>query len=89
MLWAGEQGAWHFTGVKGDIAKEIRENFKALSGGFGSVPVMVKLGKTEWKTSIFWDSRSRGYLLPLKAKVRKAEDILAGDEVTFSIKILI
>jgi hypothetical protein len=47
----------------------------------------VTIGQTVWKTSIFPDSKSGSYLLPLKAEVRKKEKIGVGDTLTFSIEI--
>ncbi len=85
VLWAGEQAAWHFAGVGGKVAEELREKYGKHQRGFGSIPVEVKLGKTIWKTSVFWDSKGKGYLLPLKASVRKAEGVMNGDEITFTI----
>ncbi len=87
VLWPSTQGAWHFAGVGGSVAKSIRQDYKGLSGGFGSVPVMVIVGKSEWKTSIFWDSRSNSYLLPIKAAIRRAEGIFPDDEIKIIIKI--
>ena len=66
---------------------EIKEKFSKKIRGFGSVPVKVTLGKTVWKTSIFPDSKSGTYLLPLKSSVRKAEGVFDGDEVNFLIEI--
>ncbi len=56
--------------------------------GFGSVRVEATIGKTSWKTSIFPDSRSGTYLLPLKASVRRAEDLVDGDEITFALSVV-
>jgi len=47
----------------------------------------VKIGKTAWKTSIF-PAKDGTYLLPVKAQVRKAEGLFAGNRVSFAIKIL-
>lgn len=87
VLWASEQGNWHFAGVQGKLAEELRETYGKSARGFGSLPVLVKIGKTEWKTSIFWDSRSKGYLLPLKAAVRRAEGIMDQDEIEFQFQV--
>lgn len=87
VLWPGEQGNWHFAAVKRDVAKGLRDRYGKSSRGFGSLPVLVKIGKTEWQTSIFWDSHSSSYLLPLKAAVRKAEDIWADEEVVFEFEV--
>lgn len=88
FLWSGDKAAWHFLGIDKGPASEIRKNFGGIAKGFGSLPVQVTIGKTAWKTSIFPDSKNGTYLLPLKASVRKAEAIYAGDEVTFIVKVL-
>lgn len=87
-LYPGMAG-WHFVNVSKIESKEIREHFGKASRGFGSLPVMVTIGKTSWKTSIFPDKKSEMYLLPLKAEVRKKEGFGNGDNITFFIKILV
>ncbi len=83
VLWPGEQGAWHFAHVDKKQSAELKEKFTAHKRGFGSIRVEVTLGKTQWDTSIFPDSRSGTYLLPLKAKIRSAEGIQDGDSIAF------
>ena len=68
---------------------EIKKLYAVSRRGFGSLPVLVKMGKTEWKTSIFPDSRSGTYILPIKAAVRRAEGAFEGEEMSFSITIAI
>ncbi len=87
ILWAGEQGAWHFAYVDKKNADAIKAKFGKSKRGFGSIRVTVTLGKTKWKTSIFPDKRSGTYLLPLKSQVRRAEGIDAGDTVSFTLEI--
>jgi len=84
-LYPGMAG-WHFVGVPKKESAEIKAGVK-VKAGFGSVPVAVTLGQSVWNTSIFPDKKSGCYLLPLKAKVRNKEEILADDTVTFVIKI--
>lgn len=88
VLWPGAQGAWHFAYVDKKHSAEIRKAYAGPRRGFGAVRVRVKLGKTEWETSIFPDSRSGCYVLPLKLKVRRAEGIAAGDTVPFALTLL-
>jgi hypothetical protein len=85
-LYPGE-AAWRFASVPPKIAKVIRERFSEFSRGWGSLPVTVTIGKTCWKTSIFPDKKTGSYLLPLKAHVRKEEEIEAGDTITLHIDI--
>ena len=88
---------WHFVSVPKKQSKEIKKMFGAMKRGWGSLPVIVTIGKTNWKTSIFPasakasagrpDKKAGGYLLPLKADVRKKEKISAGDKITFLLEI--
>lgn len=87
-LYPGMAG-WHFVTLPKKQSKEIKRYFGVLAGGWGSLPVMVTVGKTIWKTSIFPDKKSNAYLLPLKAEVRKKENIAIGNIVNFSIEIQI
>jgi hypothetical protein len=55
--------------------------------GWGSIRVEATIGGSTWKTSIFPDSKSGTFLLPVKAQVRKQEGISAGDRVRLTIEI--
>jgi len=87
-LYPGMAG-WHFISVPKDISEDIKHNFGDLKRGWGSLPVVVTVGKTSWKTSIFPDKKDGGYLLPLKADVRKKEGILAEDKISLLLEIRI
>jgi hypothetical protein len=80
--------AWYFLHLDKKTSATIREKHTKKAAGFGSLKVEVMVGKTKWNTSIFPDKRSACYLLPLKASVRKAEQIDEEDRVTFIIKIV-
>lgn len=88
-LYPGEQAQWHFISVPKKESDIIKTKFGALARGWGSFPVQVQIGKTMWKTSIFPDKKTGTYLLPLKAEVRRREDISVGEKVTFNMQILI
>ena len=85
-LYPGMAG-WHFLTLPKKLSDEVKKNFGALRHGWGSLPVKVTIGKTNWSTSIFPDKREGAYLFPIKADVRKKENITAGDAVSFSIEI--
>lgn len=80
---------WHFITVPKDISEKIKSRFGQSSKGWGSLPVEVKLGKTIWKTSIFPDRKAGACLLPIKAEVRKKEDLAAKDDANITLMILI
>ena len=51
----------------------------------GVIPVHVRIGKTKWKTSLF--PKDERYLVPIKASVRKAENLAEGDKVTIRLEV--
>lgn len=85
-LWqhAGE-GGWHFVTLPGDLADDVREH--GPHAGFGSVRVTVTLGPTTWETSLFPDSKTGSYVLPVKKQVRSAAGVEAGDRVTVRLAV--
>lgn len=86
-LWSGAQASWHFLTVPEDQANEIRVHGLLNRGGFGSVKVEAKIGEVRWRTSVF-PQKSGGYILPVKASVRREAGIAAGDDVTFELLVL-
>ncbi len=87
-IWKGEAaGRWHFITVPEEQCAEIRAQAFGTRRGFGSVRVEATIGKVAWRTSVF-PRNSGGYLLPVKAEVRKKADIAAGDEVIVSLELL-
>ena len=56
-------------------------------GGFGSVRVEARIGDVSWTTSLF-PQREGGYILPLKADIRRRAGIVAGDEVIVRLKLV-
>ena len=91
-LWSARD-SWTFITLPPDAAKEIRFFHSGGGGsrprrGFGSIRVQVTCGDSQWKTSIFPDSRSGSYVLPIKAAIRKAEGITAGDTAAFHLSVI-
>lgn len=83
-LWEWEaspdQGAaWVFVTVPADEGEEIRWR-SGPPVGFGSVRVEATVGGTTWRTSVFPD-KTRGYVLPVKKAVRRAEALDVGEAV--------
>ena len=82
-----EMCGWTFVSLPKELSKEIRDNFKSLEEGWGRMKVTAKLGSSEWKTSIWFDTKQEAYLLPLKAKIRKQENVVLGEEVKIIILV--
>ena len=75
------EGGWHFVSLPAEISSDITDITAGSRRGFGSVRVAVTVGVTSWRTSIFPDSKTGVYLLPVKKAVRVAEHLEAGDQV--------
>lgn len=86
-LWK-DDGSWVFVTVPLDVSEEIGDIVPDRKG-FGSVKVDVQIGGTRWDTSIFPDSKSGCFVLPLKKAVRTAEKLDVGDtaEIDLSVRI--
>ncbi len=79
--------AWYFLTVNPQTAAEIKYAVMGRVGGFGSVRVRAKIGTTVWQTSLFPHRETGGFILPVKADVRKRETLVAGDEVTVCLTV--
>jgi hypothetical protein len=78
-LWEWEgKAAWHFLTVPADASDEIAARMDGFTRGFGSVRVRVRIGGSDWATSVFPDSKQGAYILPVKKAVRQAENLAAG-----------
>lgn len=86
-LYPGKSG-WYFISVPKDISADIHEKFADRKRGWGSIPINVKIGNSSWKTSIFPDSKSACFLLPIKSEIRKAERILVDESCRVQIEII-
>lgn len=94
-LWtAGTSAAsWHFLTISGQVADDIHATalMRRMEGGpkrgWGAIKVAATIGATRWSTSIFPEKDAKGWLLPVKASVRKAEAISVGDTVTVTVVI--
>lgn len=86
-LYSSGPTSWHFITIPKTMSDEIESRFCGLKKGFGSLPVKVTLGATEWKTSIFPDKTRGSFILPLKAEVRRKEEFGEGSTINLSIEI--
>ncbi len=80
-------GGFFYIKVGKSIAQKLRDTYRLNHAGWASLRVEVRVGKTTWKTSIFWDKRV-SYWLFLKAAVRKAEQLTSGKKVRAHVKLL-
>lgn len=86
--WQSEKAAWHFVSIDTHTSEEIKiRREPSLGGGFGAIKVEVTIGDTTWETSIF-PSKTKGFILPIKASVRKNENLKEGNTINISFAIL-
>lgn len=79
--------AWHFVTIDGDVADALRAAAPGRSAAWGSICVHAAVGTTRWQTSVFPNMGVGGFLLPIKAAVRKAERLAEGDSVTVQLTV--
>ncbi len=83
-----DPGSWFFATVPFDVSDEIEERHGADAAGFGSLKVVVRVGATTWRTSLFPSAQQRAYVLPVKKAVRAAEDLDDGSSVRVEVEVL-
>ena len=87
-IWKGEAaGRWYFVTVPEEQSAEIKAHAFGSPRGFGSVRVKARIGNVQWQTSVF-PLNSGGYLLPVKAEIRRKAELGTGDEVTVELELL-
>jgi Domain of unknown function (DUF1905) len=91
-LWNFEKGSWHFFTIEKAIADEIHfaQKLKQMGQrrGFGSIKVRVTIGDSIFQTSIFPNSKDETYVLPLNAKVRKAQNIDSQSIINLKLEFI-
>jgi hypothetical protein len=86
--WNGGKTSWFFVTLPVGVSKEIKlvdAGPKRL--GFGSLRVEATIGGSTWQTSIFPATKLKGYLLPVKASVRKAEKMI--EDKTVAVQVVV
>ena len=82
------KAAWYFVTLPHDVADDIDEITADTRRGFGSVRVEVTVGSSTWNTSIFPDTKSESFVLPVKKAVRVAEDLDDGAPVDVRLRLV-
>ena len=85
--WTANQ-AFYLVSLPAELSEEVKEISEGLTNGFGSLKVEATIGTTVWRTSIFPDSKTGLFDLPLKASVRKANRLDVGSLAEVQLKVL-
>jgi hypothetical protein len=76
--WRGP-APFYWLALPDDVCDYVHAEAAEASYGWGAIPVSVRIGGTEWETSLL--PRDGGYVLPVKKDVRARERIAEGDTV--------
>lgn len=82
--WRGP-APYHFVTVPPDEADEIGDVARAVTYGWGMIPVEVRVGDTVSTTSLW--PKDGGYVVPLKVALRRPEGIALDDTITVTLTI--
>ena len=82
--WRGP-APWYFVTVPAEQSHDLKAILGLVTYGWGMIPVDVRIGKTGWKTSMF--PKDGSYIVPVKASIRKAENLEEGDTVTVQLEV--
>lgn len=86
MIWFWHGPApWYFVTIPEKESRDLNVISGLVTYGWGVIPVRVRIGNTEWQTSLF--PKDGRYLVPIKADVRKAENLEEGDPVTIRLEV--
>jgi len=77
-FWRGPS-PFHFVTVPEEESQDIEAISGEVTYGWGCIPVRARVGKTKFTTSLF--PKDGGYIVPIKAAVRKSEQLELGDMV--------
>jgi hypothetical protein len=84
IYWRGPS-PFFYAPTPAQYAEELRQVAKAVTYGWGMLPVEARIGGVVFTTSLF--PKDGTYLLPLKAEVRRKANITAGDRIVVEIVI--
>lgn len=82
--WRGP-APWYFCTVPAQQSRDLQAILGFVTYGWGMIPADVQIGKTEWYTALF--PKDGSYIVPIKASVRKAENLEEGDTVTVRLQV--
>ncbi|QLQ36040.1 DUF1905 domain-containing protein [Micromonospora robiginosa] len=91
LAFSGEVWFWrgpaphHFVTVPDEQCAALEAVAASVTYGWGMIPVGVRIGGTDWRTSL-WPKDGR-YLVPLRVAARRAEGIELGDRVDVRLTV--
>ena len=84
IYWRGPS-PFHFIPIPENQSKKIKEISSQLTYGWGVIPVLGKVGKTDFSTALI--PKDGIYYVPIKNQVRFAEELKLGSEYTVELTL--
>jgi hypothetical protein len=84
IYWRGP-APFLFVPVPEEPSRDIKAVSSIATYGWGVIPVHARIGKTEWKTSLF--PKDGRYLVPIRMSVQKSENLDVGDSVVIQLEV--
>ena len=82
--WRGP-APFHFVVVPDEESGAIESVASAVTYGWGCIPVKVRIGGTDFTTSLF--PKEDRYMVPVKVAVRRREGLELGDDVSVRLEL--
>ena len=87
-LWKhNSEGGWYFITMPKNFSQEIRSNLQWQEEGWGRMKAIAIIKDLKWDTSIWFDTKAKNYVLPVKSEIRKKLSIKESDLLTISILV--
>ena len=84
FYWRGP-APFLFVAVPEEPSSALKAISVSVTYGWGVIPVHARIGKTEWKTSLF--PKQGRYLVPIRMSVQKSENLDVGDQVVIQLEV--
>ena len=81
------ENGWYFITLPKMYSEEIRNHLQFQEEGWGRMKAVAIIDELEWKTSIWFDSKSKHYILPIKSEVRKKLSLQDGDDLLLTVLV--
>lgn len=84
FYWRGP-APYLFVTVPEEPSRDLKAISAMVTYGWGVIPVHVRIGATEWKTSLF--PKEGRYLVPIRKSVQKSENLDVGNSVVIQLEV--
>ncbi len=81
------KGGWTFITLPKTLSQKIRKSHSLGEREWGRLPAITTIGKSTWRTAIWFDTKVGAYLLPVKGAIRQKEELLVGKLTTVKLEI--